>query len=111
MKADRLIELIEDAGHEPQSYSGRCMYGRRCVGVTVGPDAMLGLGAALAASAVGGLDYEREDAEALYDAVDREATQVERLMRDARWDNMGRDYIVYWPDVEWPSDKEEGGDA
>jgi len=33
MDAQRLIELLEDAECEPRSYSGRGMYGRRCVAV------------------------------------------------------------------------------
>jgi hypothetical protein len=36
MKAETLIETIEATGREVRSYSGRGMYGRRCVGVSLG---------------------------------------------------------------------------
>ena len=34
--AEKIFKKIEDAGLEPQSYSGRWMYGQTCLGVAVG---------------------------------------------------------------------------
>lgn len=34
-KSERAIQKLKAAGYEPRSYSGRGMYGRYCVGVTV----------------------------------------------------------------------------
>jgi hypothetical protein len=33
MTRDKLIELIEDTGRQPVSYSGRGMFGEKCVAV------------------------------------------------------------------------------
>lgn len=35
MTAQKLINAIRAAGHEPTSYSGRGMYGRYCIGVSL----------------------------------------------------------------------------
>lgn len=32
---------------------------------------------------------------------------VAAAMRKARWDNMGLDIVVYWPELEWPADRTE----
>lgn len=38
MTAQELIAKIQEAGFKARSYSGRCMFGKRCVGVVVGFD-------------------------------------------------------------------------
>jgi hypothetical protein len=75
-----LIDILENAGFEPRSYSGRGMSGRQCVGVTV-PDVKAAYGLLIREC-----DYG-SDAADLIDA--------------AREDNMGRSFILYWPRVAW----------
>ena len=97
MDAERLIELLENAGYDPASYSGRCMYGARCVSVTVPTGDMLSVGVKLAGEALN--DMSEHDGDVL-DVVE----VVDRLMANVRWDNMGRDdMVIYWPDVAWPT--------
>jgi hypothetical protein len=38
MSAEELIETITDTGREPERYSGRGMYGRECVAVSLDQD-------------------------------------------------------------------------
>lgn len=82
-----LQELIEDLGYETRSYSGRGMYGRECLGVTVEEPVSfaLELGEAI------GADDERS---------------FGRLPA-VRWDSMGRDYIVYFPNVPYDGENDE----
>lgn len=88
-----LIRAIEDLGLAARSYSGRGMYGRNCVGVTLGRNSefsefKLGVAIALALG---------EDAEHL----------------DPCTDTMGLGFIVYFPSVRWPEgrkDSEDGND-
>lgn len=62
-------------------YSGRAMYGARCVGVVVdNPGKLMLLGAEL----------------------ERMEQSVEPFLRP-RTDNMGYDLIVYWPNYDWDS--------
>lgn len=83
MKPDILRELLEEAGFDPVSYSGRGMYGKKCIGIEVNSteNAMLDLG---------------------YSAANSSVTS-ERIAKP-HVDNMGRDFIVYWPNVEWLSE-------
>lgn len=84
MKVTELIEAIEEAGHEAYSYSGRGMYGRRCVAFTAEDvsEACLILGSILGDSAsefgCGGICT----------------------------DSMGMDYVIYFPYIEWEHKEE-----
>lgn len=87
MNPEALVRAIEDCDLTPRSYSGRGMYGRKCVGVTIDRDSdwtPFALGAELALL--------------LGDEV-----------RDLRscMDGMGLDTILYFPNAPWPSGREE----
>lgn len=76
-------ELLEDVvGFETQSYSGRNMYGETCLGVVVE-----------------NLAYSLQNIG--YIAGMKDIDIPDRVL----WDNMGKDYIIYWPDVDF-KDKE-----
>ena len=91
MESKRLIEILENAGCEVHSHSGRGMYGpfgAECVAFTVGAgDNLLAIGAEMA------------------DSVDDEGERDELLftVRSARTDKMemGLFTIVYFPGMEW----------
>ena len=76
MTAQRLLELIELAGYEYCSYSGRGMFGVSCVGVVC--DSVQSLMSDLMHVC------EREDIEALF---------------QYRTDDMGKSTIIYWHSV------------
>lgn len=82
--AQQIIDLAErhmvDA--EPCSYSGRAMYGRRCLGFRAedeGPIWQLAL------------------------ALGQEGVEIPAPSTDS----MGRGIIFYWPDIEYQGDDEE----
>jgi hypothetical protein len=80
-----LVALLERSGREPRPYSGRGMYGARCVGVNVdSADDALAIGLALSAEAT---DDERE--------------ALAKLGAPTS-DAMGLGVIVYWRNVPWP---------
>ena len=83
-----LQELIEDLGYETRSYSGRGMYGRECLGVTVDNPIFfaLELGQEIGAN---------EDC----------GNWGKNLPRIS-WDSMGLDYIVYFPNVPYDEENE-----
>mgnify|MGYP001578260863 CR=1 FL=1 len=76
---ENLVDKIEYIGYCVQSYSGRGMYGKVCLGVQIDhlPE-IFSLGQAL---------YEYE--EMSYPSID----------------NLGLNYIVYWPDILWPKNR------
>lgn len=102
MDARTLIDAIEAAGYEARDYSGRGMFGKDCVGLTVPQGGAFKAGAAVAAQ----LDEEGRG---------------ELAELSCSSDAMGRDVIVYFPGVPWVSDEEHscphpwheegGGDA
>lgn len=89
MTSNELIDLLESAGREVRSYSGRGMYGRECVGVEVdNVGELFQLGLELA-------DGTDED----------ERFELQNLK--VSWDSMGMGTILYFPDVGWPKGRKD----
>ena len=81
MTTEELKQLIEDVGYETRDYSGRGMYGKRCLAFTIEAGNELG--------AVAEIVYH-SDTEEIVD-----------IFKDARTDTMGRDdIIIYFPRME-----------
>ena len=91
MDAITLIRALESLDLSARSYSGRGMYGRNCVGVTLGRNSEyteFGLGVALAL------------------ALGEEAADLQ-----ARTDSMGLGSIVYFPNVRWPEGRKDSDES
>jgi hypothetical protein len=82
-------DLLEDAGYEPRSYSGRFMYGDQCVGVTLGGENL----GTLVGDLIHTIMDRTDDESALRDLADR--------LSNVRTDSMGRGIVVYFPGVKW----------
>ena len=90
-----LQQLLEDAEVEGlRDYSGRAMYGDKCLAITGG------LGEIMAAIVTACLHADVDD-ETKY--------EIERAVRGVRTDSMGRDTVVYFPDVHWFADPDAAG--
>lgn len=79
VKGKKLIELLEDAGYEPRSYSGRGMFGATCVSV-----------------------YSRND-ESVWNLAH---ALIESDIPEPRTDQLGLGHVYYWPGYEWPDGME-----
>jgi hypothetical protein len=84
-----LQTVLEAAGYKPYNYSGRAMYGRRCLAVTL--DARK-LGRMISS-------LLRECLSSAADGGEDDYDRIVHDIRDMRWDNMGMDMVYYWPDV------------
>lgn len=86
MTAERLSEIIQEAGYESQTYSGRGMYGKECVGYTVDNGDELFSAVMIATSC----EPEEKD-------------QICGLFRNGvKTDSMGRDQIIiYFPRLQY----------
>jgi hypothetical protein len=86
--------MLEEAGHEPYSYSGRAMYGSKCLAV----NSDVGLGSVVGDvfQAIGERDTERGECEALAEAF-----------HGMRTDSMGRGIVIYFPDVPYVEETDE----
>ena len=81
MTTEELKQLIEDAGYETRDYSGRGMYGKRCLAFIIEAGNELG--------AVAEMVYHSDDEEMV------------NIFKTARTDAMGRDDIViYFPSMK-----------
>lgn len=91
MEFSTLVEIIESAGYEPYSYSGRGMYGVSCVGFTV--DREVGTMAAL-------MDLI-DNADCIDEPFEGVVNDLTRVIRYAQMDSMGLDTVIYFPRVKW----------
>lgn len=82
------IRVLEALGYEPRAYSGRGMYGKRCVAIEL-----------------------TDQAELWKLAVDIGSTMekvfsfswstITDIRRPPKIDSMGRGIVAYWPSIEW----------
>ncbi len=87
MTAEKVKDLLEDAGHETRRYSGRAMYGRQCLAVVTDAEAADVVVDAMERCAMGG------DAESV--------VELARFLHGSRTDSMGRGTVIYWPNIDW----------
>lgn len=75
-------DIIEAAGYTTRAYSGRGMYGKECLAVS--------------------LDISTQAFYAdLLESTDRSHTKtITNAMRDGRTDSLGRGIILYFPNIE-----------
>ncbi|CAN5951018.1 unnamed protein product [Sphagnum jensenii] len=85
----KFIDVLEEAGYEPKSYSGRGMYGKQCVSVS--GDREDGFSGWEIARALWFNNYDGED---------------DLDVPEPHQDSLGRGTVLYWPSYEWP--KEDG---
>jgi hypothetical protein len=105
----QLQAACEDSGEVQfrNDYSGRMMYGRKCVGITgswKNCQSVIAhvIGAMTADVFDVTMDGDEMEADDLHNTVQ---TNIEELMSFS-FDQMGHDVIIYWPDLESLSDEE-----
>ena len=79
MNTQEFVNLIASAGFRPKSYSGRGMFGARCVSVNLDTNAVASFGAMVFAT-----------------ASPEEQPFVERLLGKYSMDSMGMGVVLYW---------------
>jgi len=89
-----LNEILRNADMMPRSYSGRGMYGSTCLAVT-GEDAGKVLGRLM-----GALLNVGEKLSAM------ERQELARALRSVKWDSLGFDTIVYFPNLRFTREDE-----
>lgn len=90
MESNEIAQMFKNAGYYVRSYSGRGMYGRSCLGVTT-PDMLVMFADVL---------------ETVDGCEDDSVMVIADLMRSAVTDSMGQGMIVYWPNIEPPSQED-----
>lgn len=91
-KFEILRDICQFGGLDMYSYSGRAMYGKQCPAFNT--DTLLRGIAELLEAAI--------EADQTIDDEDKKLVpQLASIIRSARTDNMGLDYVVYFPGIEW----------
>lgn len=89
-----LLNAIETTEYKAREYSGRGMYGKRCLGIEFDSGSELKVVAQIVRSFV----------EFMGDETDVDALEVCDLLDELSnysTDSMGRGTIMYWPSIEW----------
>lgn len=103
MELKLLKALIEAAGYEAYSYSGRGMMGRQCVGLTCSDvnTAIADLFEAVFDADVEDVADEQEE----YDARMSVHSALCEALRSSAQDSMGFDRVLYFKSVEWQNEQ------
>lgn len=114
---ESIVKQLRDACDEVgevdfrESYSGRAMYGRKCVGIVGSMSECM----AVIAHIIGTMTQEVFDAaidasdgeeNAAYDLNDEVQKMQEKLINFS-FDSMGLDVIIYWPSIQPELEEEE----
>lgn len=99
-----LQTVIENAGHDCRSYSGRGMYGKYCLGVVVS-----NIGEFFSNVADMLVQRACEDGEN-HGTVANEVDDAVSALRRMKTDSMGRDMIVYFPGITYDADEDASDD-
>lgn len=98
MKTRDLTDAIDGAGYQPRSYSGRGMFGRKCVGVVTEQGmSPFKIAADIALHLVSSSGSHSSAEEKLHELTELNVKQ----------DSMGLDTIIYFPDVQWEDSQTE----
>ena len=80
-----LYDALATLGYEPRCYSGRSMYGKKCLGVVLESD---------------------QELWSLAQALARDDIEIEA----PKTDSFGRGIVIYWPSIKWEEIEEADED-
>ena len=106
MELKLLKSLIEAAGYEAYSYSGRGMFGRKCVGLTC-PDvntAIADLFEACMAQDMEDDEHADEHVKSVSQVMEEHGALC-KVIRKSASDSMGLDKVLYFKFVEWQDEQ------
>jgi hypothetical protein len=94
-----LVQLLDDVGCEIFSYSGRAMYGAKCLAVSGKLNNIMAdiVGACL----LGGRASEMPE---------EECEAIEAAVRGMRTDSLGCDEVIYFPEVPYEGSEDDDAD-
>jgi hypothetical protein len=100
---DALVRVAEREGYSMHPrYGGRAMFGAHCLGMSHGRTSGFDIALEVVAEMI---EYGGDDHDKLIDAIGEVATLT------TKQDNLGRDTIIYWEDLEvtgdLPDDEED----
>lgn len=89
MNNQEFYELLAERANV-RAYSGRVMFGKQCIGITLGQYSQNPIG--LIAECVAIVEDEAERLE------------LAKIFKNTKEDSMGKGCIIYWPDMAWDNE-------
>lgn len=87
MDKDKFLELIDGAGYSHMDYSGRGMYGEKCIGIDIDGDSVAKFVSAIWAEFI----YQSEDL-----PTDDQADGLNEIFASAQTDSLGLGVVIYF---------------
>ncbi len=87
MNSKEFYKILTERGADVRAYSGRFMFGKRCIGVSIDSNAY-----GLIAECVAVIEDEQERLELV------------KIFRNTKEDSLGLGSIIYWPNMLWDSE-------
>lgn len=97
-------DIVEAAGYECRSYSGRAMYGESCLGVTLEPEHRIGGFVGDVVESISQPSKGHYYSELRWEGVDdtlEDLETVQSAFRKMRSDSMGLGEILYFPGFQF----------
>lgn len=95
--SEKFMDVLDLLGYSYRPYSGRGMYGKKCIGIVVESgnisNELFSLGANLGSNIINSSD----------DNIDFSWQDIGRV----EFDSLGMDQIIYFPNMEYPNDSQE----
>lgn len=97
-----LQKILEEAGIECRSYSGKAMYGKSCLGIELqGPLTFGSFLSKIAQIMFTTGAYSWDEIDGAYPEVEQECKDIVRGLQCYRQDSLGMGTIIYFPDVPY----------
>lgn len=111
-----VLNILKDCAEQASidfrtDYSGRGMFGSRCVGISGSRDQVASVLSEVVQQIIQEVFSEAIDADdeqshnAAYDKNDQAQRAIDKLIGGQSQDSMGYDIIVYWPRVKWQEEQ------
>lgn len=101
--ANEFKEILEDNGYDVYSYSGRAMYGEKCLAFDFDGSII----AQVAQLSTEILNYCYDNYDQSVDEFSNKAEDFFDLLSTGKTDNMGLGTVIYFPEIKWSKDWEE----
>lgn len=103
MKLEVFKEIVEEAGYELESYSGRGMYGDECASLRLDRDeSVFVVMASITEAAFSRHEYDGD--------IKFDIGEWLELMGKTKTDNMGLGMVIYWKHMKWDDSDEPEDD-
>jgi hypothetical protein len=109
-KFKEIVEVLENADHRPQPYTGRNMYGKVCLSVQCDDDSDLVL-KVIKSFVDAALESNPKELNRRAPGVLEHTSSLIEKLTGSSVDRLGHGFVVYWPSIKWEDEQAASVDA